>query len=128
MKSPPDPSYRHRFPAEIVSHAVWPYYVFSFSLRDVGLLLAERDVIVSYDAARRWCQIFAANFVERNRRLRLQPGDKWLKMEPSTGAEAYSTISRARLTELALCSTSLFRRDAMPALRSSIFRRLLKGL
>ena len=33
---------RHRFPAEIISHAVWLYHVFSLSLRDVELILAER--------------------------------------------------------------------------------------
>jgi hypothetical protein len=40
MKPPPDADYRHRFPAEIIRHAVW----FSLSLRDVELLLAERGV------------------------------------------------------------------------------------
>jgi putative transposase len=40
MKPPPDPGYRHRFPAEIITHAVWLYHVFSLSLRDVELLLA----------------------------------------------------------------------------------------
>src|SRR5271166_2023435 len=39
MKPPPDPHYRHRFPAEIISHAVWLYHVFSLSLRDIELLL-----------------------------------------------------------------------------------------
>jgi putative transposase len=53
MKSPPDPHYRHRFPAEIISHAVWLYHVFSLSLRDVKLLLAERGVVVSYDRSAR---------------------------------------------------------------------------
>ena len=48
MKPPPDLHYRHRFPAEIISHAVWLYHVFSLSLRDVELLLAERGVVVSY--------------------------------------------------------------------------------
>ena len=33
---------RHRFPAEIISHAVWLYHVFGLSFRDVELLLAER--------------------------------------------------------------------------------------
>jgi putative transposase len=47
MKLPPDPHYRHRFPAEIISRAVWLYHVFSLSFRDVGLLLAERGIIVS---------------------------------------------------------------------------------
>ncbi|MEA2729150.1 MAG: putative transposase [Acetobacteraceae bacterium] len=44
MKTPPDPNYRHRFPAEIISHAVWLYHVFSLSLRDVELMLAERGI------------------------------------------------------------------------------------
>ena len=47
MKPPPTPHYRHRFPAEIISHAVWPYHVFSLSPRDVELILAERGVIVT---------------------------------------------------------------------------------
>jgi hypothetical protein len=25
MKNPPDPHYRHRFPAELICHAVWLY-------------------------------------------------------------------------------------------------------
>ena len=32
----------HRFPAAIISYAVWLYHVFSLSLRDVELILAER--------------------------------------------------------------------------------------
>jgi hypothetical protein len=36
MKSPPDPHYRHRFPAEIISHAVWLYHAFSLSLRQIA--------------------------------------------------------------------------------------------
>ncbi len=56
MKLPTDPHYSHRFPAAIVSHAVWLYHVFSLSLRNVELLLAERGVAVSYETVRRWCQ------------------------------------------------------------------------
>jgi putative transposase len=47
MKFPPDPHYRHRFPAEILSHAVWLYHVFSLSPRGVELLLAARGIVVS---------------------------------------------------------------------------------
>jgi len=47
MKKRPDLHYRHRFPAELISHAVWLYHVFSLSFRDVELILAERGVIVS---------------------------------------------------------------------------------
>jgi putative transposase len=32
----------YRFPTEIIGDAVWLYYVFSLSLRDVELILAER--------------------------------------------------------------------------------------
>jgi hypothetical protein len=53
MKPPPDPHYRHRFPAAIISHAVCLYHVFSLSLRDVELLLAERGLVVSYESIRR---------------------------------------------------------------------------
>ena len=78
MTPPPDPHYRHRFPAEIISHAVWLYHVFSLSLRDVELIRAERGVVVvSYETVRRWCKKFAATFADRLRRRRPRPGDKW---------------------------------------------------
>jgi hypothetical protein len=47
IKKPPDPHYRHRFPVELISHAVWLYHVFSLSFREVELILAERGVVVS---------------------------------------------------------------------------------
>ena len=50
------PSYRgYRFPAEIISHAVWLYYRFSLSFRDVEDLLAQRGVTVFYETIRRCC-------------------------------------------------------------------------
>lgn len=33
---------RHRFPVELIAHAVWLYFRFTLSLRDVEDLLAER--------------------------------------------------------------------------------------
>jgi hypothetical protein len=56
MKPPPEPHYRHRFTAEIIGHAVGLYHVFSRSLRDVDLLLAERGIVVCYETVRRWCR------------------------------------------------------------------------
>ena len=50
-----NPYKRHRFPGEIISHAVWLYYRFSLSHRDVEELLFERGNIVSYEAIRKWC-------------------------------------------------------------------------
>ena len=68
---------RHRFPAEIISHAVWLYHVFSLSLRDVELILAERGVMVTHESIRHWCLKFGAEFATRLRRRRPQPGDTW---------------------------------------------------
>ena len=45
MKTRPDPHFRHRFLAEIISHAVWLCHLFSLSLPDVELILAERGVV-----------------------------------------------------------------------------------
>ena len=67
MNPPPDPHVRHRFPAELISHAVWLYHVFSLSFRDVELLLAERGVIVSYESIQRWCIKFGASFADKLR-------------------------------------------------------------
>ena len=44
--------HRHRFPPEIISHAVWLYHRFCLSFRDVEDLLAERGVIVSHETIR----------------------------------------------------------------------------
>src|SRR5579872_4550088 len=68
---------RHRFPAEIISHAVWLYHVFSLSPRDVELILAERGVVGTHESIRHWCHKFGAEFARRLRRRRPRPGDAW---------------------------------------------------
>ncbi len=68
---------RHRFPAEIISHAVWLYYRFLLSYRDVEELLAERGITVSYETVRQWCRQFGSAFAGRLRRRRSRPGDEW---------------------------------------------------
>ena len=55
MTSEPATYPGYRFPAEIISHAVWLYHVFSLSFRDVELILTERGVIVSHESIRQWC-------------------------------------------------------------------------
>jgi len=44
--------HRHRFPAEIISHAVWVYHRFCLSFRDTEDLLAQRGITVSYETIR----------------------------------------------------------------------------
>jgi transposase-like protein len=43
-----------RYPTEIIQHAVWLYYCFSLSLRDVELILAARVIVVSNKTVREW--------------------------------------------------------------------------
>jgi putative transposase len=45
---------RHRFPPEVIRHAIWLYLRFTLSYRDVEELLAERGLEVSYETIRRW--------------------------------------------------------------------------
>ena len=72
------PSYRgHRFPVEIISHAVWLYHTLRLSLRDVELLLAERGIFVTHETIRCWSLKFDAEFATRLRRRRPTPGDVW---------------------------------------------------
>ena len=75
--SPTDPYKRHRFPGEIISHAVWLYFRFPLSHRDVEELLFVRGVIVSYEAIRKWCRKFGQAYANALRRRRPHPGDKW---------------------------------------------------
>ena len=41
---PPIPFKRHRFPPDMIRHAVWLYFRFSLSLRDVEEMLAQRGI------------------------------------------------------------------------------------
>ena len=70
--------HRHRFPAEIIAHAVWLYYRFPLSLRDVGDLLAERGIDVSFQTMSEWVVKFGLKFAyQLRRRSRGDFADKW---------------------------------------------------
>jgi len=71
-------SYRgYRFPSEIISHAVWLYYRFCLSFRDVEDLLAERGVIASYETIRQWSRKFGAEYARKLKRREGRLGDIW---------------------------------------------------
>ena len=59
---------RHRFPAEIIAHAVWLYYRFPLSPRDVEDLLAERGIDVSFQTVSEWAAKFGCAFAHQLRR------------------------------------------------------------
>ena len=68
---------RHRFPPEIISHAVWLYYRFCLSFRDVEDLLAQRSITVTYETVRQWCAKFGRDYARRLRRREGRLGDTW---------------------------------------------------
>jgi putative transposase len=63
---------RHRFPPEIIAHAVWLYFRFSLSLR-----LLERGIVVSYETVRRWALKFGLDYARRLRRRTPSQHDIW---------------------------------------------------
>jgi len=65
LKSCPDPFKGHRYPREIISYAVWLYYRFSLSLRDVEELLAYRGIEASYETVRNWEGKFGPLYAQR---------------------------------------------------------------
>ncbi|HEY4387241.1 MAG TPA: IS6 family transposase [Ktedonobacteraceae bacterium] len=74
----PAPSYQgFRFPPEIISHAVWLYFRFSLSFRDVEELLAQRGIVVTYETVRQWCLQFGQMYANELRRRRPKTGDTW---------------------------------------------------
>src|SRR5712664_3564062 len=79
MDTPPATQHykNHRFPVEIIRHAVWLYFRFCLSFRDVEELLFERGVVVTYEAIRKWCRKFGQRYANQLRRRRPRPGDKW---------------------------------------------------
>src|SRR5712671_1096483 len=78
MRTPRDPIYAgHRYPAEIISYAVWLYFRFPLSLRMVEEMLAARGISVTHETIRQWGLKFGREFANRIRRWAPHRGDKW---------------------------------------------------
>ena len=67
----------YRFPAEVISQAVWLYFRFPLSLRMVEEMLAARGIRVSHETVRQWALKFGQEFASRIRRRLPRAGDKW---------------------------------------------------
>src|SRR5918994_7542551 len=78
MKNTSHPRYaRHRFPAEVISHAVWLYFRFPLSLRMVEEVLAARGILVSHETVGQWALKLGQGFANQIRRRLPAGGDKW---------------------------------------------------
>jgi putative transposase len=123
-----NPYKNHRFPAEIISHAVWLYFRFCLSYRDVEELLFARGVTVTYEAIRKWCRKFGQSYANGLRHRRPRPGDTWHL------DEVFLTINgkrhdlwRAVDQEGNILDILVQRRRDKQAAKK-FFRKLLKGL
>ena len=68
---------RHRYPPQIISHAIWLYFRFSLSFRDVQELLAQRGISVTYEAIRAWTLKFGPPLTQTLKKRNYRKGDKW---------------------------------------------------
>jgi putative transposase len=67
----------YRFPPVIIQQAVWLYFRFTLSFRDVEDLLAERGITVSYETVRRWVNHFGPMIAADLRKRRPKPYTTW---------------------------------------------------
>ena len=101
-----------RFPAEVISHAVWLYHRFPLSFREVEELLLARGIVLSHEAIRAWCDRFGPQYAAGLRRRRPQAGDKWHLDEVFIKVKASGSTCGARWTRTATSWTSSSRAGA----------------
>ena len=68
---------RHRFPSDVIRHAVWLYLRFTLSYRDVEDLLAERGLEISNESIRRWVLKFGPAIARNLRSIRSRAHSQW---------------------------------------------------
>ncbi|EJJ30872.1 IS6 family transposase [Rhizobium sp. CF142] len=124
-----DPLYRrHRFPADVIAHAVWLYFRFPLSLRMVEDMLAARGVLVSHQTVRLWAEKFGRDFAnDIRRRSAGKLGDKWHLDEVviARGGKKHWLWRAVDQDGFVLDVLVQNRRDAKAAKR--LMRELLKG-
>lgn len=77
MNSVPPTYKNHRFPIEIVSRAIWFYFRFNVSLREIEEMMLERGIAVSHETIRRWCRVHGATMTAQLRRKAPSSSDLW---------------------------------------------------
>ncbi len=85
------------YPKHFVGQALWLYYRFNLSHRDIEDLLAERGIAVSYQTIRLWCIKFGAKYARRLKRRHGGYGDTFYIDEVFAGVPDHSDQRRAAL-------------------------------
>src|SRR2546430_7997985 len=130
MSTPPSPNHykNHRFPTAIISHAVWLYFRFCLSFRDVKELRLERGVVVTYEAIRKWCCKFGQQYATQLRRRRPRPGDKWHLDEVFLTIKGERHYLWRAVDQEGNVLDILVQRQRDKHAAKKFFRKLLKGL
>ncbi|MEU6523652.1 IS6 family transposase [Streptomyces sp. NPDC046924] len=128
MSSAPPSDQGHRYPVAVIAHAVWLYFRFPLSFREVEELMPGRGVLVSYETIRRWCAKFGQVYAHALRRRRPRPGDKWHLDEVFVKINGELTYLWRAVDQSGNALDILVqnRRDKAAARR--FFRRLLNGI
>ena len=87
-----DPLYAgYRYPAALISYAVWLYFRFPLSLRMVEEMLAPRGISVTYETIRQWGLKFDREFANLHRQLAVDGA--------ANGATVWRRVSTGVITQ-----------------------------
>jgi hypothetical protein len=117
----------HRFPPEIISYAVWAYFRFPMSFRDVEDILYKRGVIVSYETIRSWVGKFGHQYAKVIRRDRPAPSDKWHLDEVVITIRGKSIGFGALLIARVTCWTFLYSHAAIQR-QQTVFSQIVQAI
>ena len=117
-----------RYPVEIISHAVWLYFRFALSFRDVSELMLARGVVVSHETIRQWTRKFGQDYANALRRRRPRPGDKWHLDEVFVKINGVGHYLWRAVDQDGVVLDVLVQRRRDAAAGKKFFRKLLKGL
>lgn len=114
MNTPAVSYKRHRFPPQIIAHAVWLYFRFPLSLRLVEEMLLERGIVVSYETIRRWGIKFGPDYARRLRRKPPCRNDVWYLDELVVTIAGKKLGCGAPSTRMDMCWTKSCKTAATP--------------
>ncbi len=128
MKDTSTPDYTgFRFPQAIIAHAVWLYFRFNLSFRDVEELLAARGVVVTYETIRQWRRKFGQQYANQLRQRRVPAGDTWHLDEVFLKINGETQYLWRAVDQDGTVLDILVQRRRNTAAAKTFFRKLLKG-
>ncbi len=127
MKNKPPSYQRHRFPSEIISHAVWLYHRFCLSFREVEELLAERGITVTYETVRQWCRKFGPAYARKLKKRQGRLGETWHLDEVFVSIQGEQQYLCRAVDQDGDTIDMLVQRRRNKQAAARVFRRLLKG-